>query len=117
MAQALSPDLRARIVRAVAGGLSARGAAARFDVSPSTAVKLMQRYRATGSTAPGRVGGYRRPLLAGHEALLGEITRARPGITLAGVKAELAERGIAAGNLSTVWHTLRRLGLTHKKSR
>ena len=117
MAQALSEDLRVRIVRAVEGGLSARGAAARFDVSPSTAVKLMQRYRATGSAAPGRVGGYRRRLLAGHEAVLGEITRARPGITLAGVKAALAERGIAAGDLSTVWHALRRLGLTHKKSR
>jgi transposase len=116
MPQPLSQDLRARIVRAVEEGSSARQAAARFDVSPSTAVKLMQRYRATGDTAPGQIGGHRRPLLAGHEDVLREVTSAHPGITLAGIKAELAERGIEAGDLSTVWHSLRRLGLTHKKS-
>ncbi len=59
MAQALSQDLRAGIVWAVEDGISARGAAARFDVSPSKAVKLMQRYRATGSTAPGQIGCHR----------------------------------------------------------
>ena len=46
MPQPLSQDLRARIVRAVEDGSSARQAEVRFDVSPSTAVKLMQRYRA-----------------------------------------------------------------------
>lgn len=49
--------------------------------------------------------------------MLVEITRAQPGITLAGMKARLAERGIGAGDLSTVWHAPRRLGLTHKESR
>ena len=47
--------------------------------------------------------------------MLREVTSARPGITLARIKAELAERGIEAGDLSTVWHSLRRLGLTQKK--
>lgn len=117
MPQPLSQDLRSRIVRAVGEGSSARQAAARFEVSPSTAVKLMQRYRATGSTAPGQIGGHRPALLAGHEELLREVTGAHPGITLSGIKAKLAERGIAASDLSTVWHSLRRLGLTHKKSR
>ncbi len=40
----LSQDLRERIVRAVEGGSSIRQAASRFDVSPSAAVKLMERH-------------------------------------------------------------------------
>jgi len=117
MTAPLSQDLRERIVRAVEGGSSIRQAAARFEVSPSAAIKLMQRLRATGSTAPARIGGYRRPLLEGHEALLGELTATKPGITLAEIKSALAEHGIEAGHISTVWSTLRRLGLSHKKSR
>src|SRR6187200_465231 len=59
----LSQDLRRRIVRAVEGGSSIRRAAARYEVSPSAAVKLMRRVRETGSTAPARIGGHRRPVL------------------------------------------------------
>jgi transposase len=117
MALPLSQDLRTRIVRSVAEGSSIRQAAARFDVSPSSAIKLMQRLRRTGSTAPAKIGGYRRPLLAGHEALLRELTSTKPGITLVEIKGALAERGIEAGHISTISTTLRRLGLSHKKSR
>ncbi|MBK1661918.1 hypothetical protein CKO45_27380, partial [Paracraurococcus ruber] len=78
-------------------------------MSPSAAIKLMQRVRETGSAAPARIGGYRRPLLAGHEALLRELTAAKPGITLAEIQTELTGCGIQAGSLSTVWSTLRRL--------
>src|SRR5215218_6067122 len=116
MTAPLSQDLRERIVRAVEGGSPIRQAARRFAVSASSAIKLMQRVRATGSTAPAKIGGYRRPLLDGHEALLGELTSAKPGITLVEIKDALAERGIEAGHISTVWTTLRRLGLSHKKS-
>jgi transposase len=48
MTAPMSQDLRQRIVRAVAQGSSARQA--RFEVSPSAAVKLMQRLRQTGNT-------------------------------------------------------------------
>jgi putative transposase len=117
MALPLSQDLRARIVHAVSEGSSIRQAAARFDVSPSSAIKLMQRFRATGSTVPAKIGGYRRPLLDGQEVLLQDLTAAKPGITLVEIKAALAERGIEGGHISTIWSTLRRLGLSHKKSR
>ena len=117
MTAPLSADLRARLVRAVEGGSSARAAARRFEVSPSAAVKLVRRVRATGSTAPAKVGGHRRPLLAGHEDLLRQLTAAKPGITLAELRAALAGRGIVAGSLTTIWSSLRRLGLSHKKRR
>jgi transposase len=115
MTAALSQDLRKRIAKAVAGGSSARAAAARFEVSASSAIKLMQRVRSTGSTEPAKIGGYRKPRLDGHEALLRELTESQPGITLVEIKAALAERGIEAGHISTIWSTLRRLGLSHKK--
>ena len=67
MAAALSQDLRKRLVDEVEQGSSARQAAARFAVSASAAIKLVRRVRETGSTEPGKIGGHRKPLLAGHE--------------------------------------------------
>lgn len=115
MTAPFSQDLRKRLVRAIEEGSSAREAAARFEVSPSAAIKLVQRVRATGSTAPAKIGGYRKPLLAGHEDLLRELTTTQKGITLAEIRAALIERGIEPGSVTTIWSTLRRLGLTHKK--
>jgi putative transposase len=113
----MSMDLRERIVRAVEGGSPIRAAARRFAVSPSAAIKLMQRVRATGSAVPDRYGGYRRPLLAPHEGTLRQVVGAKPDITLAELQAELEGRiGIRAG-LSTIHNALRRIGLRHKKSR
>ena len=112
----LSMDLRLRIVRAVERGSSIRAAARRFAVSPSAAIKLMQRVRATGSAAPARYGGHRRPLLAPYEADLKRLVEAKPDGTLAELQGELQRRcGIVAG-LSTIHNALRRIGLRHKKS-
>ncbi len=61
------------------------------------------------------MGGPRKPLLADHEDLLCELTATRKGITLAEIRDALIERGIPPGSLTTIWSTLRRLGLTHKK--
>ena len=76
----------------------------------------MQRLRSTGSAAPARYGGYRRPLLGPHENDLRQLIEATPDVTLAELQAELRRRfGIVAG-LSTIHNTLRRIGLRHKKS-
>jgi transposase len=113
----MSLDLRERIVRAVEEGSSIREAARRFAVSPSAAIKLMQRVRATGSAAPARFGGHRRPLLAPYEADIRRLLEATPDITLAELQAALARRsGIVAG-LSTIHKALCRFGLPLKKSR
>ena len=58
MARPYSMDLRERVVTGVAsGGLSCREAAARFGVAVSTAIRWVQRFRLTGSAAPGQMGG------------------------------------------------------------
>ena len=63
MAQPYSIDLRERVVAAVAAGATVREAASRFGVAVSTAVKWSQRQRRTGSVAPGKMGGHRRPVV------------------------------------------------------
>ena len=97
MTAPLSQDLRKRLVRAVEEGSSARAAAARFEVSASAAIKLVRRVRETGRMAPARIGGYRKPLLAGQEGLLRELTVTRKGITLAEIRDALLERGGLSG--------------------
>ena len=85
-------------------------------MSASAAIKLGRRVRETGSTAPGKIGGHRKPLLAGHEDLLRELTATRKGLTLAEIRDALIALAIQPGSLTTIWWTPRRLGLTHKKA-
>ena len=59
MTQPYSGDLRERVVRAHLAGEPIRQVAARFGVSVSSVPKRVVRYRATGSVAPGKVGGHR----------------------------------------------------------
>src|SRR3712207_5424602 len=115
MTAPLSQDLRERIVRAVDDGSTIRQAARRFAVSASAAIKLMQRVRQTGSTAPAQIGGYRRPLLETHADDLRALVLRQPGITLREIKAALAARDIMVKALSTIADMLHRLGLSHKK--
>jgi Homeodomain-like domain len=56
-----SVDLRERMLRAVKAGASRRAIAARFAVSPSCVIKLMQRWQRAGTFAPGPVRGGDRP--------------------------------------------------------
>jgi transposase len=77
MGRAYSEDLRSRIVTAVEAGATRTAAAAQFAVSVSCAIKLVQRFRQTGSVAPAPRG--KKPFaLAGHEALVRELVAARP---------------------------------------
>ena len=102
MTTPLSQDLRQRIARAVERGSSIRQAAARYEVSPSAAVKLMRRLRETGSSRPERIGGHRRPVLEPHQDLLRSLVEGKSGITLSEIQAELRARGIVVQALSTI---------------
>jgi putative transposase len=114
MTAPLSRDLRERIARAVLDGSSVRRAAERFQVSPSAAIKLMHRVRRTGSTAPAKIGGYRRPVLEPYADTLRQMTAEKKGITLREIQTRLAEQGIVVKALSTIAEMLHRLRLSHK---
>jgi transposase len=115
MARPLSHDLRKRVVSAVVGGASCRSVAARFGIAVSSVVKWSQRYRATGSVAPGQMGGHRKPVLEPHRAFILERIRQTPHLTLHGLKDELAARGVKVSH-NAVWLFLRREGLRFKKN-
>jgi putative transposase len=115
MTRPLSNDLRERVVAAVVAGESCRSVAARFGVAISPVVKWSQRYRATGSIAPGKMGGHRKRVLEPHRAFIAERLQETPHLTLHGLKAELAARGVQVSH-NAVWVFLRREGLRFKKN-
>ena len=115
MTAPLSNDLRERVVTAVLADESCRAVAVRFGVAVSSAVKWSQRHRATGSVAPGKMGGHRRRVLEPHRDFIVERLKRTPHLTLHGLKDELAARGVKVSH-DTVWKFLRREGLRFKKT-
>src|SRR3546814_16466494 len=81
MAQALSDDLRYRVLKASAAGMSARQAAARFGVGISTAIRWIARAKEGEPTA--RPQGWRRPsVLAAHATFVVGLIEDRQDATL-----------------------------------
>jgi transposase len=102
-----SNDFRERVVAAMQAGESCRFVAWRFAVAPSSVVKWTQRAAATGSVAPGKMGGHRKPILEAHRDSLLDLVRARPESTAKGLPAaRAAQRGILVSH-DTVWRFLR----------
>lgn len=117
MPKPYSLDLRERAVSRVLAGQSVRSVAAVLKVSVSSVVKWSQRYRATGSAAPGKMGGRPRPMrLALHREWLLERITSGEHVTLRGLQAELAERGMKV-DYRTVWNFVHAEGLSFKKKR
>ena len=115
MTAPLSNDLRQRVVDAVGTGESCRAVASRFGVAVSSVVKWSQRYRATGSVAPGKMGGHRKRVLEPHRAFIMERINQTSDLTLHRLKDELATRGVMVSH-NAVWVFLRREGLSFKKN-
>jgi transposase len=114
MARAYSLDLRERVVAAVAAGSSCRQVAATFKVSVASVVKWSQRFRATGSAAALKVGGRRPYALVGERDWLLMRLAEQPDLTLRGLLAELATRGIEVSYYA-VWHFFEHEGISFKK--
>lgn len=117
MGAARSVDLRERVVAEVSAGTSRRRAAARFKVSPSSAIRWAALERETGGVAPRPRGGRSRSPLEPHAAwLLGLVAR-EPDLTL----AELERRLAAEVGLAITERSIRRFfdrhRITLKKSR
>lgn len=116
MARPYSVDLRERVIAAVErGGMSRHQAAARFGVAVSSAIKWVQRFRQTGSAAPGQMGGHKPKAIAGeHRDWLVERCRSRD-FTLRGLVTELAERGLKV-DYRSVWEFVHAEKLSFKKN-
>jgi transposase len=94
MPRSYSGDLRERVIEAVTvEGVSRREAAERYDISASSAIRWVQRWDASGSTAPKPRGGSVSPLEDHAERILSLVAE-RPDLTLMETVAELLKRRI-----------------------
>lgn len=116
MGRTLSSDLRRRIIRFVEKGGSRREAARRFEVSPSFAVKLVARWRKTGSAAGMKRGRKRPGRLAAHHEFLIDAVEARPDITMPELAAALFKTRRVSADPATLSRLLCRLGFSFKKN-
>jgi transposase len=115
MTRPYSMDLRERAVARVLAGESVRSVASMLSISAATVVRWSGRHRATGSAAPGKIGGHKVGILAGeHRDWL--LERATRDFTLRGLVAELAERGVKVDYVQ-VWRFVHAEGLSFKKKR
>jgi transposase len=113
MPKPCSLELRERVVEAIASGASRREAAEWFAVSPSSAIKWMQRQQETGSIAPKPSGGSISPLEA-HADFLLVLIADQPDLTLDEIVAAMRKRRIA-GSRSAVWRFFERHYISFKK--
>ena len=115
MTAPLSNDLRARVVRAIEGGLSRRAAATKFDVSIASAVRWYQRYKRRNDVHPDRIGGDRTShRIEAHAAkVLGWIDDNKD-ITIKEIREKLTGEGHPFSH-GAVWRLLDRHDYTLKK--
>jgi transposase len=115
MSRPYSLDFRKRAVALVWGGRSRREVARLFGVGEASVVRWCQRAQATGSPAAKPMGRRRGQLilLPERDWLLARVAAA-PDLTLRGLRAELAARGIEV-SCKAIWNFFRAEKLTFKK--
>jgi transposase len=118
MSKALSVDLRVRVLAAVAGGFSHRQAGERFGVSAASVSRWRKREREQGDCRPLALGGDRRShgIERHAETILGIAAANDRDVTLAEIKAALAEQGVEA-SIAGLWRFFARHRITLKKNR
>ena len=89
-----SVELRERVIARVESGASRREAAEHFEISPSAAVKWLQRWRDAGSAMAIPHGGSTSPLEKRANWLLALIAE-QPDLTLDEVLVAMRKRRIA----------------------
>ncbi len=115
MTQPLSNDLGKRMVEAVEGGLSCNAAAGHYKVAVSTVVRLMQRWRQTGSWQALPQGGYFGHKLSPYREQVEQILAGQRDLTLAEMVARLEAEGISVSK-SAVDRFLYHVGQLFKKA-
>src|SRR5262252_4725146 len=116
MPGAYSSDLRIRVIRAVEGGLSARGAARRLGVGESTATAWIGRWRRTGSSEARSQKGRSRSPLAAHAAFLLALVNEQADLTLEEIRERLAECGVRVA-VSSIWRFIDETGTATNMAR
>ena len=113
---ALSMDIREKVMKAIAGGMSRRQAAARFDIGPATAVRGAKRVETSGSVASSKMGGDRGSRrIEEHADFIRAQIEEQQNLTIRELREKIRERhGFCFGH-GTVWRFLARHRITRKK--
>jgi transposase len=112
--QAYAQDLRDRVLRAEGSNTEV---AARFEVSQSYVSRVRSRERRLGLDTPGAQRNHVVPHLAAVEKELAAQVAKNTSQTLKDLVAWAHEQHGVQTSITAMWGTLRRLGLTLKKSR
>ena len=107
MPKPYSDDLRLRVVAAVGEGASRHEAADRFDGSPSSAIRWVERFEHSGSVSAKPSGGSTSPLEAHADFLLSVIDK-QPDLTLDEVVEAMRAANIAGSRSAVARFYLRR---------
>lgn len=117
MTQALSQDLRDRVIAVVDGGLSCNRAAERFGIAVSSAVRWVRAWRTEGrANALPQGGDLRSCYIEAYRDVILAAIEAEVDITLVELADLLRREHGASFASSTVWRFLDRHGLTFKKN-
>ena len=113
MPKAYSGDLRVRVIAAVVAGASRREAGGRFEISPSSSIRWLQRWEESGNAEPKPRGGSTSPLEEFAPQILA-LVQEQPDLTLKEIVAQLRKQRIRTSR-SSLWRFLDRHGITLKK--
>jgi transposase len=115
--KAYSQDLRERVFAASDDGEQVGEVAELLRVSVSYVSKALTRRRTTGETTARSGRGHKPPKLAPFYAAIRAHVAERGDTTIERLRAWLLATHQVAASVGLIWHTLRLLGLTLKKSR
>ena len=115
--KAYSQDLRERVFAASDDGGRVGEVAELLRVSVSYVSKALTRRRTTGETTVRLGRGHKLPKLAPFYPAIRAYVAERGDITIEALRAWLLAMHQVSASVGLIWHTLKLLGLTLKKSR
>jgi transposase len=115
--RAYSQDLRERVFAAWDDGERVGEVAELFRVSVAYVSKALTRRRTTGETTVRAQHGHKLPKLAPFYAAIRAYVAERGDVTIAELRTWLLATHQVAASVGLIWHTLKMLGLSLKKSR
>ncbi len=116
MARPISNDLRKRVLDDVLAGMSRRQAAIKYNVSPSFAVKLVNKHKETGDYSPRKMGGDTRSYIAPYEETISELIEKDKSINLVEIEKQLESKIERTISKSAVDRFLSKIKIKYKKN-
>ena len=116
MSAPLSKDLRKRLIANVEAGMGVRAAGRKLDIPPSTAIKLVKKWRLSGDCTPGQHGGHKRSRLEAHADFIEDMVSRNSDWSEPEMAAYLYDECGVEADPTTVGRFIRKKGWRYKKN-